>query len=217
VAVATGAELVELPPQLSSNAVMTKANTGAISKHLFVHIEHQAMPWRLRHCQGAALENSSSFAPRGSFSTRYNGWRLPRDPQGDSTRNVGPKGERRAPKEGGGSLMPACSWPALRRTSIRLPGGACNRSADTGFKYPRSNNSTTALADYSHAARAPAAAHRYADCVEKEEAGVELRPPGSPASERCVTVLLTYRAAAAAATKVTTLLAKVLTPAPNPA
>jgi hypothetical protein len=49
--VGTGAVLLVLPPQLSSSVVITKASTGAITKHLFRHIKHPAMPWRLRRCQ----------------------------------------------------------------------------------------------------------------------------------------------------------------------
>ena len=49
--VGTGAVLLVLPPQLSSSVVITKASTGAITKHLVRHIKHPAMPWRLRHCQ----------------------------------------------------------------------------------------------------------------------------------------------------------------------
>jgi hypothetical protein len=60
VAVGTGAAVFELLPQLSSNPVITKASTGAITKHLFVHIEHPAMPWRLRRCQGVRRENTAN-------------------------------------------------------------------------------------------------------------------------------------------------------------
>jgi hypothetical protein len=68
VEVGMGAVLFELPPQLSNSVVITKANTGAITKHLFFHIEHPAMPWRLWRCQAELQENASgvkSSFPRG--------------------------------------------------------------------------------------------------------------------------------------------------------
>ena len=85
--------------------------------------------------------------------------------------------------------MPACSRPALRRTSMRLPGGVCNRSTDTGLKYPHLNNSTTASADYSDArARTGRASRRHADCAAKRK-----RPEQNSGFlvPRCATVLLT--------------------------
>ena len=124
--------IVELPPQLSNSVVITKAKNGAITKHLFCHIKHPAMPWRLLRCQGASRENQTNLiAParkmahatqkerRADFETITKlRWMLPAEQK-----------ERRASREGGGSPMPACSWPALRRTSFRLPGGVSNRSA----------------------------------------------------------------------------------------
>jgi hypothetical protein len=51
VEVGTGGVVLVPPPQLSSSVVITKASTGAITKHLVRHIKHPAMPWRLRRCQ----------------------------------------------------------------------------------------------------------------------------------------------------------------------
>jgi len=51
VVVGIGAVVLVPPPQLSSSVVITKASTGAITKHLVRHIKHPAMPWRLRCCQ----------------------------------------------------------------------------------------------------------------------------------------------------------------------
>ncbi len=122
VAVGDGSAVLELPPQLSNSVVITKASTGATTKHLFCHIKHPAMPWQLQRCQAVPKKNEANgeFDPRelkeleaGSRSS----WRVVRTK------------ERRASREGGGSPMPACSRPALRRTSIRLPGGVSNRSA----------------------------------------------------------------------------------------
>jgi hypothetical protein len=56
-----GVEVLELPPQLSSIAVITKASTGATIKHLFGHIEHPAMPWRLQPCQACTRENETNL------------------------------------------------------------------------------------------------------------------------------------------------------------
>jgi hypothetical protein len=160
--------------------------------HLFVHIEHQAMPWRLRRCQGAARENSS-FGSKGWFPTRSNRWRLTRKLTGsDQARTVGPKGERRAPREGGGSLMPACSGPALRRTSVRLPGGVCNRSADTGLRYPHSNYSTTVACGLFRCPRVQRPLPAGTPIVwQKERKRPELN--SGLLVPRCATVLLTER------------------------
>jgi hypothetical protein len=51
VEVGTGAVVLVPPPQLSSSVVITKASTGAITKHLVRPMKHPAMPWRLRRCQ----------------------------------------------------------------------------------------------------------------------------------------------------------------------
>lgn len=51
VAVGDGSAVLELPPQLSNSVVITKASTGATTKHLFCHIKHPAMPWQLQRCQ----------------------------------------------------------------------------------------------------------------------------------------------------------------------
>jgi len=68
VAVGTGSGLLEPPPQLSSNVVITKASTGATTKHLLCHIKHPAMPWRLRRCQAehakARRSQPEEFAAR---------------------------------------------------------------------------------------------------------------------------------------------------------
>jgi hypothetical protein len=65
VAVAIGAELLEPPPQLSNSVVITKAKNGATTKHLFCHIKHPAMPWRLLRCQEASRENQTTLIARG--------------------------------------------------------------------------------------------------------------------------------------------------------
>jgi hypothetical protein len=62
--VATAVELLELPPQLSRSVVITKASTGATTKHLFCHIKHPAMPWQLQRCQAEPRENEANFAWR---------------------------------------------------------------------------------------------------------------------------------------------------------
>ncbi|HTJ08623.1 MAG TPA: hypothetical protein VL393_02945 [Candidatus Binataceae bacterium] len=63
--VAIGAVLLELPPQLSNSVVITKAKNGAITKHLFCHIKHPAMPWRLPRCQEASRENQTNLIAPG--------------------------------------------------------------------------------------------------------------------------------------------------------
>jgi hypothetical protein len=122
VAVGDGSAVLELPPQLSNSVVITKASTGAKTKHLFCHIKHPAMPWQLRRCQAVPKKNEAN----GEFDPRELG--ALEAGSRSSCRVVRTK-ERRASREGGGSPMPACSRPALRRTSIRLPGGVSNRSA----------------------------------------------------------------------------------------
>jgi hypothetical protein len=62
--VGTGVEVLELPPQLSSSVVITKASTGATTKHLFCHIKHPAMPWQLQCCQAEPRENEANFTWR---------------------------------------------------------------------------------------------------------------------------------------------------------
>lgn len=51
VEVGTGVVVVLLLPQLNSNAAIMKPRTGTITRHLFRHIEHQAMALRLQSCQ----------------------------------------------------------------------------------------------------------------------------------------------------------------------
>ena len=66
--VGAGGELEEeLLPQLISNAVTTKASTGATTKHLLCHIKHPAMPWQLRRCQEGARRNETNFASEIRF------------------------------------------------------------------------------------------------------------------------------------------------------
>jgi len=59
--VGDGDTVLELPPQLSSSVVTTKASTGATTKHFFCHIKHPAMPWRLRRCQAHSRENQTNY------------------------------------------------------------------------------------------------------------------------------------------------------------
>jgi hypothetical protein len=106
--VGAGNVVLVLPPQLSSIVVITKASTGATTKHLFCHIKHPAMPWQLQRCQAEPHENE--LLPE-DFVLRD--W--PGRPGADLKARVGQKKERRTPKEGGGSPMPANSRPALRR------------------------------------------------------------------------------------------------------
>lgn len=56
------------------------------------------------------------------------------------------KKERRASKEGGGSPMPACSRPALRRAPLRLPGGGRNRCAVRDYQPIRTQKDSTMTA-----------------------------------------------------------------------
>jgi hypothetical protein len=62
--VGAGAEVLVLPPQLSSSVVITKASTGATTKHFFCHIKHPAMPWALQRCQAEPRKNETNLAWR---------------------------------------------------------------------------------------------------------------------------------------------------------
>ena len=126
--VAIGAVLLEPPPQLSNSDVITKTKNGAITKHLFCHIKHPAMPWRLLRCQGGLRENQTNMIASGWENWRHAIKKSARRISKLRTVNCRCRTkERRASWEGGGSPMPACSWSALRRTSLRLPGGVSNR------------------------------------------------------------------------------------------
>jgi hypothetical protein len=128
VEVGTGAEVVELPPQLTSSVVITKTITGAITKHLFCHIKHPAMPWQLRRCQGGHRKNETNVAwsrsPRWrEKTTAVKSPSTIRNRAGEPVRRPVRRKERRASREGGGSPMPACSRPAFAADIFRLPGG----------------------------------------------------------------------------------------------
>ena len=51
--VGLGVEVLELLPQLGNSVVMTKTvgEHRPEIKHLFCHMKHPAMPWRLLRCQ----------------------------------------------------------------------------------------------------------------------------------------------------------------------
>ncbi len=125
VAVGIGVELLELPPQLSSNVAITKASTGATIKHLLCHIKHSPMPWRLRRCQAERAKTKRArpeeFARRESRGKGGNRFEI--DLWSRSNK-------RTAGIEGGGRLPDARLFSArLAADVIRLPGGVCNRSA----------------------------------------------------------------------------------------
>src|SRR5689334_7552298 len=108
VEVATGLEVLELLPQLGSSVIisMTYPSTGTIISSLLCHIEHPAMPWRLRRCQGARakIERIETEAER----RRLVGWPL---------RRTACWSKRTAGIEGGGRL------PDARLFMTRLCGG----------------------------------------------------------------------------------------------
>jgi hypothetical protein len=115
--VGAGAEVVELLPQLSSSVVITKASTGATTKHFFCHIKHPAMPWALQRCQAEPRENQTNLP-----------WKIDRAERSRFAIESA-KQERRASREGGDSPIPAHSPLRLAADIIRLPGGVGNRSA----------------------------------------------------------------------------------------
>lgn len=53
VEVGTGVVVVLVLPQLKIIAAITNPSTGTIIRHLFRHIEHQAMARQLKPCQGS--------------------------------------------------------------------------------------------------------------------------------------------------------------------
>jgi hypothetical protein len=102
--VAIGAELLEPPPQLSNSVIITKAKNGATTKHLFCHIKHPAMPWRLLRCQEASRENQTNLITPGLENRRHATqksarqisklrWMLPAE-----QRNGGHRGRGEAPR-----------------------------------------------------------------------------------------------------------------------
>ena len=98
VAVGDGSAVLELPPQLSNSVVITKASTGATTKHLFCHIKHPAMPWQLQRCQAVPKKNEANgeFDPRDGLER----WRPVRDRAGESSaqRNGGHRERGEAPR-----------------------------------------------------------------------------------------------------------------------
>jgi len=120
VAVGDGVELLELPPQLSSNVVITNANTGATTKHFFCHIKHPAMPWPLQRCQAERREYDRNS--RGTFVAVE---------RGKEIRKIEAAKTGTASTERGGRLSDTRRFTArLAADVIRLPGGVRNRSAD---------------------------------------------------------------------------------------
>ena len=203
--VAIGGELLEPPPQLSNSVVITKAKNGATTKHLFCHIKHPAMPWRLLRCQEASRENQTNLITPDLENRRH---ATQKKRQADFEIKVDAASrtnERRASREGGGSPMPACSWSALRRTPFRLPGGVSNRSAaamTANKSAPERFDDDPAglfrcIADriFTKAGGLTKSSFEKLFEAKRKEAGDKLRPPtfGPPSASLIATQLLSPR------------------------
>lgn len=237
VAVGIGVGVLEPPPQLMNSTVITKASTGATTRHLFRHMEHPAMARRIRRCQGERRKKARISVRRARDCVMV--------------KDVAGK-ERRASREGGGSPMPACSLPALRRAPLGCWEEHCNRSAGdeqsrirTQFirRRPHQDYSRASAKGFAgriskgilaphteFGAPRPAAARTSNHLREKRQRPEKLRPlPGTPpsssptatrdfprkaasAAESSATWRAGYRVASAVEMKLTALVATALMP-----